>query len=42
MFTENVHFLGKIARAINIIFSVVKHLNPSQIPRFAVGQPLLL
>ena len=31
-----------IAHAINVIISVVKHLNPSQVSIFAVGQPLFV
>ena len=41
--TENVHSLAMIAHAINVIISVVNHLNPSQVSIFAaVGQPLFV
>ena len=42
IFTENAHSLAMIAHAINVIISVVKHLNSSQVPVFAVGQPLFV
>ena len=40
--TKSVHSHAMIAHAINVIISVVKHLNPSQVPVFAVGQLLFV
>ena len=37
MLTQNVHLLAMIARAIVVICSVAKHMNPSQILFFAVA-----